>query len=125
MDKQLEEILYAKYPVLYEQHGLDMRNTCMCWGFEVGDGWFKLIDELSGKLTEWNNENPEEVVHATQVKEKFGYLHFYLDGHYEETSQMIREAEDKSEITCESCGEPGKMNKGGWLSVQCDKCRKK
>lgn len=36
----------------------------------------------------------------------------------------VRFAQSMSYHICESCGNPGKCNKGGWLSVRCDKCRK-
>lgn len=28
-----------------------MQETCMCWGFSCGDGWFNLIDQLCGAIT--------------------------------------------------------------------------
>ena len=26
---------------------MSMQQTCMCWGFEVGDGWFNILNGLS------------------------------------------------------------------------------
>jgi hypothetical protein len=39
--------LLKRFPVLYQDFYSDMRETCMCWGFECGDGWFDLIWMLS------------------------------------------------------------------------------
>jgi hypothetical protein len=28
----------------------NMQETCMCWGFECGDGWFNILDQLMGSI---------------------------------------------------------------------------
>ena len=71
MKQELQDKLFKKYPKLYRQHTLSMQETCMCWGICCGDGWFKLIDELSAKLEPYDIE-------AVQVKAKFGGLRFYI-----------------------------------------------
>jgi len=50
MRKELDEALVAKYPLIFKDRNGDMRTTAMCWGFEVGDGWYNIIDILCGKL---------------------------------------------------------------------------
>jgi len=78
---ELEQELLRKYPRLYRQRYMSMRATCMCWGFDVGDGWFHLLDNLSFKLTRIG-EIYDIWVEATQVKEKYGTLHFYHGWQY-------------------------------------------
>ena len=73
MNAEKENYLYETYPSLYRQHTLSMEQTCMCWGFECGDGWFDIINNLSQKLVEIAT-----TVEAVQVKEKFGGLRFYI-----------------------------------------------
>ena len=51
MRKELDETLCAKYPLIFKDRNADMRTTAMCWGFEVGDGWYNIIDTLCGLLT--------------------------------------------------------------------------
>ena len=120
MRKELETILVEKYPNLYSRYGGDIRETCMGWGMSCGDGWFQLIDELSQKLETLN-------VVASQVKEKFGGLRFYIEPHdestYDEVCECISEAEEKSYKICEICGKPGELRSGGWLRTTCDKCQ--
>jgi hypothetical protein len=84
----------------------------MCWGLEVGDGWYNLIDTLCEALTytyttsvqvdeedgkrlgiesyNFNEKSsyyftiePPQVI-ATQVKEKYGTLRFYYREEYDE-----------------------------------------
>lgn len=46
MKQELDDFLCAKYPKIFAQRKWDMSQTCMCWGFTCGDGWFTIIDQL-------------------------------------------------------------------------------
>jgi len=50
MTKEQDKLLVTRYPMLYGQRNKDMTETCMCWGFECGAGWFDLINDLSAGL---------------------------------------------------------------------------
>lgn len=50
MDRKKQETLLRKFPLLYYQYYLPMTETCMCWGFDCGDGWYEIIYELSEQL---------------------------------------------------------------------------
>ena len=118
MKKELELELVKKYPNLYKEYGGDPGKTCMAWGIACGDGWYKLIDELSAKL------EPLGVV-AAQVKEKFGGLRFYLETGSEEAWDLVSKAEEQSLRTCERCGETGRPRGRGWITTLCDECEEK
>ena len=114
-----------------------MMETTMCWGFECGDGWFNLLNQLMSNIqhyTDWNNDNfakgykqYKQVPQVTldQVKEKFGTLRFYYTGGDEHISGMVRMAESMSAVTCESCGNPGEQTRGGWIKTVCKPCNQK
>ena len=122
MRQDLAEKLVEKYPDALVDYGGDMRQTCMAWGFECGNGWFKILEELCEKVANIPGFK------FAQVKEKFGMLTVYYNGPNEEKDReivraAIREAEDKSIKTCESCGEPAKLKSDhGWMLVECKKC---
>jgi hypothetical protein len=108
----------------------DMMETCMCWGFECGDGWFNILDQLMGNIQhhiDWKNRTEEVVAQVTldQVKEKFGTLRFYYSGGDDYISGLVSMAESMSAITCESCGNPGKQKGGGWIKTICEPCETK
>jgi hypothetical protein len=127
MTPELDEALVRDFPNLYRDRNASMQVTCMCWGFP-GDGWEPLIRELSEKLETMILALPEDGRHhvrASQVKEKFGTLRFYMSAETDEMSAAIREAERKSAVTCEICGQPGKSREGGWILTLCDKCQEK
>jgi hypothetical protein len=118
-----------------------MQETCMCWGFECGNGWFNILDQLMGNIQhhiDWRNEqftkynHGQEIVQVTldQVKEKFGTLRFYYTGGDDVIDGMVRMAESMSGVTCESCGTtaettwPKSENGGigGWVRTECKPC---
>lgn len=133
MREELDEKLCANYPKIFKDRNAPMAETAMCWGFECGDGWYNIINQLCANIqhyTDWNNENHakgykqyKEVpqVVAVQVKEKFGTLRFYYDGGDDTISGMVRMAESMSAVTCEECGSLGHQRSGGWIRTLCDK----
>jgi hypothetical protein len=50
MNKELQDKLYADFPEIFQEHTLDMSETCMCWGLECGDGWEPIIREMCDML---------------------------------------------------------------------------
>ena len=171
MRKELDEELCRKYPRIFRDRHAPMTYTAMCWGFDCGDGWYKIIDMLCAhiqnhvrskrqqrleallmnraltrairgdestlnRLPQWRRDQvlgnlsapepqcfpvPRKMnVVATQVKEKYGTLRFYVYGADEYVHGLIQMAEAMSMITCETCGAPGKERGGGWIRTLCD-----
>jgi len=74
------------------------------------------IDEAKAKL----DEETVKVPVASQVKEKFGGLRFYVNGATDKHWNYISVAENFSYRTCEECGSPGKTYTDGWHRTLCD-----
>jgi predicted nucleic acid-binding Zn ribbon protein len=91
----------------------------MCWGFECGDGWYDLIDQLCADIQAICDRTGGQIK-AVQVKEKFGALRFYINHGNDEIYDLITKAEHQSELTCERCGKPGKIKGRGWRYCACD-----
>lgn len=128
MNRKNTEHLIITYPYLYAGVTKSPIQSLMCFGFECGNGWFKIIDELSRKITEISQH-----CEAVQVKEKFGGLRFYIQYRENESEEvcekvykLIDEAEDESFETCEICGTKEKVETSGdgWISTLCENCRK-
>jgi len=94
-------------------------------GFDIGDGWFDIVDRLSAKLSADPN------LHVWQLKEKMGRLTVYFcdsaassDPRLDEaTDAALDEAAEESMRTCEVCGQPGIRDKRRhWVSVRCEPC---
>ena len=119
-----EKELLEKYPKIFRQYDLSMTETCMCWGFECGGGWYDIIDDLCQKIQNHVDAGKCDQVEAVQVKEKFGGLRFYVDGGDDKVYEWIDVAEDESTKTCEYCGSSDHVSqsKGSWINTRCKKC---
>jgi hypothetical protein len=124
MKQELDEYLCKTYPKMMVNRNKNMQETCMCWGFECGDGWFQILNQLMGNIQhhiDWQNRKGEVVPQVTldQVKEKFGTLRFYYTGGDDHIRGMVTMAESMSSVTCETCGNPGTSTSGGWIKTVC------
>jgi len=201
--QEFEQRMTKTYPLLYSDMYGDPRHTCMAFGFDIGPGWYPMLEEMSAKLEplireeyaksmltqtecsfccrpkKWHwlffiintvkyfflnkwiaikkmpreikrsrclNINPWDSVkwllfkskhykackkfryscpQATQVKEKFAGLRFYMTWETDEIDKIIGEYEEKSYTICETCGQPGKVRRDkAWIVTLCDKCNK-
>ena len=115
MKTELQLKIFDKYPKIFGDRTKPMTETCMCWGLEVGDGWYEIIDTLCEALTntyttsvQVDEEDGKRLgiepylardgdasyyftieppqVKASQVKEKNGTLRFY---HYLEYNKDV------------------------------------
>lgn len=125
MRLDLDEHLCKTYPKLMVNRHKPMTETTMCWGFECGDGWFNILNQLMGNIQhhiDWKNRKGQEVTQVTidQVKEKFGTLRFYYTGGDEYIHGLVSMAEAMSGVTCETCGAPGHQQGGGWIKTLCE-----
>lgn len=136
MRQELDNLLCSKYPKLFANRNKPMTETCMCWGFSCGDGWYNIINHLCHLIQshiDWKQEQKEkynrgegcEQVVVDQVKEKFGTLRFYFQGGDDYISGAVAMAESLSAVTCESCGGVGERGGNGWVRTICKPCEEK
>jgi len=120
MSPELDNKLCEKYPKIFINRSKSPQESCMSWGFEVGDGWYDLLDTLCEALTYTYNTSIEvdeedgklfgitpynhlmgkqsyyyrveapQVV-ADQVKEKFGSLRFYYHLEFDKENARLEE----------------------------------
>lgn len=50
MRDELDAKLVEKYPKIFAARYKSMQETCMCWGFEHGDGWYNIINALCANI---------------------------------------------------------------------------
>lgn len=60
MREDLDAGLVKQFPKLFKERYMPMTHTCMCWGFEHGDGWYSIIASMchliQGHIT-WTRSN--------------------------------------------------------------------
>jgi hypothetical protein len=127
MRQELDELLCEKYTKMMINRNKDMTETAMCWGFDCGDGWYNILNQLMGNIQhylDWKNKKEEVVPQVTldQVKEKFGTLRFYYTGGDDYIRGLVSMAEVMSGITCETCGNPGERQGQSWIRTICKPC---
>lgn len=127
MKIELEEQLVAKYPRLF--YGKSTERDWTCFGCECGDGWHKIIDAACSQI-DWyiKTFDPESSFRWSQIKQKFGGLRLYYDGHGKPgddfVSGVVRLAESISYKTCEQCGGNGTPSGKFWIETLCEDCRR-
>jgi len=50
MKPELDKQLCDKYPKIFANRYADMTTTAMCWGFDCGDGWYNILDQLCSQI---------------------------------------------------------------------------
>lgn len=78
MRADIDQFLCQRYPEIFRDRHGDPADTAMCWGFEFGDGWFTLLENLCAAITRKVGAGTMPPVVATQVKEQSGYLRFRI-----------------------------------------------
>jgi len=128
MNRELDKKLCADYPKMFVNRNKSIQESCMSWGFECGDGWYDLINQLCSSIQRYIDQNQHlniPQVTVEQVKEKYGTLRFYTHGGDQLTDGMIWFAENLSSKTCEVCGNKGELiNDSGWYVTLCKEHQK-
>ena len=122
MRQELDDLLCQRYQEIFCDRQKDQYETSMCWGFCCGDGWFDIINGLCAVIDTEVSAGKMPPVVARQVKAKFGSLRFRIRGGNEETHRLIELAWQKSERTCEECGQPAELCAIDAWPVLCPKC---
>lgn len=126
MSDNFQEEMIEKYPHVFARKAHNLQPFSM-FGIECGKGWYPILNQLFACINNhlrWVNRNKSEeaklVFTLTQVKEKYGTLRFYYDGGDAVIDGMERMAEAMSAVTCETCGNPGKMRGNTWFYTACE-----
>jgi hypothetical protein len=124
MNLELDKKICSDFPKMFVNRNASITESCMYWGFDCGDGWYDLIYTLCDSIQRYIDQNPHKEIPQVvveQVKEKFGTLRFYTYGGDSMTEGMIWFAESMSGKLCETCGEPGEVQRNGWHYTACEK----
>lgn len=126
MKEELQLKLVEKYPKILADFRGNPMETCMAWGIECDDGWYKLLDTCLEKIQHLcelvSSKGEEYQIVASQIKEKYGTLRFYYGGIGGDriaddiVDDIIAEAERASARICENTGADGAVcRRGSWI----------
>jgi hypothetical protein len=96
MKQELDKLLCEKYPLMMVNRHKDMKETCMCWGFECGDGWFNLLDQLMGNIQhhiDWKLKQQQWAIDYNQMaaEAKAGNFDLFEKANESITDQAYKE----------------------------------
>ena len=102
------------------------------------EGWAPLVGELFDAIEALLDDGQAARLEIRQIKEKFGSLRVYTRLHpgpgstalseadvalHRQVMRLVREAETRSSLLCDSCGAPSEVRiRAGWMSTRCDRC---
>lgn len=96
-----EQRIFNRFPKMFRQANLSMQETCMCWGLEIPESWYCVIEELAGYI----NEIAPDCIEFSDIKQKWGELRVYYDvvgeiskEQEKEIDDLIRDAEFKCNL---------------------------
>ena len=116
--------IIKEFPMVYGSPPYSPKESLLCFGFECGTGWYDILYKLSKDINEIVTRDNLTDFRVVQVKEKFGTLRYYTNHSTDDIYKLIREAENKSEITCEKCGASATLSvTKGWYEVLCEDCK--
>ena len=84
MKQELDKLLCEKYPKMMVNRNKNMQETCMCWGFECGDGWYNILNQLMGNIQhhiDWKEKQHNLAVEYNKIAEagKSGNAELFAD----------------------------------------------
>ncbi len=122
MRKALQEELFAIAPECFVRDS--PQTSLMCFGFEVGDGWYGLLRHGLERIAFYlNDTSTPPRFEVCQVKEKFGTLRFYTYGGNDHIERIVDGMEFASACICEFCGASGTTRyELSWNHTLCDAC---
>jgi virulence-associated protein VapD len=115
MTSDLELKLVNKHPEILSRYRGDVEKTCFAFGFDHGNGWFYIVQEMLDKIQNIVNETGIELK-VEQIKEKWNSLRCYVDFEPEQRgakiqqgiyqiNEIISNAEKASCLICPRTGE--------------------
>jgi len=101
MKQELDKLLCERYPKMMVNRNKDMKETCMCWGFECGDGWFNILDQLMGDIQhhiDWKEKQRKWAMDYNEMAAQAKAGNFEL---FEEANKSLTDEEYKNEKLAE------------------------
>lgn len=120
--RRRHEDFMAEYSDVYKpDHGPAAR------GLEFGPGWIGIVSDFCDQLRLWQADGWS--IRLRWAKEKFGSLRLFTDVNHVTVTPLqsygialMREvARRKSLMTCQECGQPGRLRLGAHAATLCDR----
>ena len=101
MKQELDKLLCERYPKMMVNRNKPMQETCMCWGFECGDGWFNILNQLMSQIQhhiDWKEKQRAGAIKYNEMAAQAKAGNFDL---FEETMKALPNDEYKEKRLAE------------------------
>lgn len=117
MNPKLEQNLLDRFPAILRQRGLTVHESCMAWGFTLGDGWYPIVEALL-ETAQAHCDVSGITVEMAQAKEKLGGMRVYWDGSDRYIHGVTTMVCEMASRICELTGQRGRLTtRGGFLQT--------
>lgn len=105
MNLELDKQLCEKYPKIFADRNKPMTETCMCWGFDHGEGWYNIIDSLCSNIQhhiDWTQKKYENTLkrNAMMLAARQGDWSLF-DAYYQTILPSVKEEYKQRALTDE------------------------
>ena len=129
MDNEKTDQLYERFSHFYRERSAPLASSKMAWGFQCEDGWYKILYDMSKKITKLSSVGLLAPAAVEVARWPDGTLRVEVRNLTPPVADIITSAREQSRLTCEYCSyspafvrEDGRATKG---HVVCGRCIKK
>ena len=104
MKQSLDKQLCEKYPKIFADRYKPMTETAMCWGFECGDGWYNILNQLCSNIQshiDWKRKQKAGALRYNRALKKAlnsgdrsWLIRYYTTGDRDLVDWMLKRIED-------------------------------
>jgi len=101
MSPNLDQKLCKEFPEIFKNRYADKRSTAMCWGFDIGDGWYSIIRFLCQQLMRDYTLAKQDYDHYKQmleVKDKSAWREWHHQKYTQENLEKRKQELDECHI---------------------------
>lgn len=96
MNNDNDSYLCTTYPKMFVNRDKSMMETCMCWGFECGNGWFNILNQLCQNIQHHVDWREHQIDGANKYNQmvtqcKAGIYDLFEEENKEITDQVYKE----------------------------------
>jgi hypothetical protein len=101
MSPELDKKLCEEFPEIFKNRHADMHSTAMCWGFDIGDGWYNIIYYLCSQLMRDYNRAKRDYDYCLtmlQVEDKSAWRQWHHNTYTPERLENLKKDLDECHI---------------------------
>lgn len=106
------ESLVSKYPKIFADRYKPMSQTAMCWGFDCGEGWYNILNQLCANIQNHIDNTRRDRLNALRfnrglrkavkgdTKSLFNYFYKYMNNTelaLKEVNRVLKDFSEKGE----------------------------